>query len=151
MIHPVTGNRSRFIVWWLIWFITGLGQSVLLYFTCNCGIGPAVTDGMLSALIYSLIAIAVWYPATQLNPGGGNIAVIILNQVLVGALSVSIWLLSVRVLTASIVSEKDAYLEFWNASIYFRTGAGVFIYALVVLSYQVSDDKHREHCQEEHA
>ena len=137
MIHPVTGNRSRFIVWWLIWFITGLGQSILLYYTCDCGLGAATADGMLSALIYSLIAMAIWYPATQLNPGGGNIAAIILNQVLVGLLSITIWLLSVRWITASVVGDREAYLEFWNSSLYFRIGAGIFIYALVVLSYQL--------------
>lgn len=137
MIHPVTGNRTRFLVWWLIWLLTGLGQSTLLYFTCRCGTLAPVADGLLSALVYGLIAIAIWYPATQFKPKNRNIPILVLNHVSVAALSLLTWLFSVRWLTASILSEKESYMEFWQSSLYFRIGAGIFIYAVVVLSYHL--------------
>lgn len=137
MIHPVTGNRNRFLVWWLIWLLTGLGQSTLLYFTSNCGALASVTDGLLSALIYGLIAIAIWYPATQFRPRSGNISILALNHIIVAAISLFTWLFSVRWLTVSLLQDREAYLEFWQSSLYFRAGAGLFIYAVIVLSYHL--------------
>ena len=137
MNHPVTGNRNRFLVWWLIWLLTGLGQSTLIYFTCKCGLLAPVTDGLLSALLYGLIAIAIWYPATQFRPRNNNIPILILNHVAVAALSLLTWLFIVRWLTLSLLQQKETYLAFWQSSIYFRVGAGLFIYAVVILSYHL--------------
>ena len=32
MKHPVLENRVRLIVWWLVWILLGLGQSLLFYY-----------------------------------------------------------------------------------------------------------------------
>lgn len=137
MIHPITGNRSRFTVWWMIWLISGLGQSTLLYFICDCSLTAALGDGLFSALIFSIIAIAIWYPVTQYGPKSDRILFMLLNHLIVAAIAISIWLFSVRWITASLLTNKVGYLLFWKSSLYFRLGAGIFIYIVVVLSYHL--------------
>jgi sensor histidine kinase YesM len=137
MIHPITGNRTRFIAWWLIWLLTGLGQSLLIYFVFDHNVYTALFDGMISALIYSLIGIAIWFPATQFKPQKGGMIILALNHIAIGTISLGIWLFGAKWIVSSIIQDGGDYAGFWDASIYFRIGAGIFIYAVIVLSYNL--------------
>lgn len=135
MIHPITGNRSRLMVWWIIWLLVGLGQSLILFFTTNCNLTASIIDGTLSALFYGLIAIAIWFPVMQLNPGRSNTGIFLLNHLILGAISVLIWLYGVKWITISLLQDSALYEVCWNNSFYYRLGAGLFIYAVVILTY----------------
>jgi two-component system, LytTR family, sensor kinase len=137
MIHPITANRTRFLAWWLIWLTLGLGQSALLYFLCDCGLKVAATDGMLSALLYSLISIAIWYPLIQFRPQSRSYILIATNYLTIGSISIAIWLLGVKWITASLYTDQTLYLDFWKTSFYYRAGIGIFLFAVVVLSYHL--------------
>ena len=135
MIHPIAGNRSRLIVWWLIWFMVGLCQSLILFFTTNCNLNASLIDGALSALFYGLIAIAIWYPVRQLNSGKANRGMFIFNHLILSVISVAIWLFGVKWITISLLQDVSLYEDCWTNSFYYRLGAGLFIYAVVILTY----------------
>ncbi|MCD4769920.1 MAG: histidine kinase, partial [Bacteroidales bacterium] len=134
MIHPITGNRSRLIVWWLIWLLIGLGQSLIL-FSANCNLTTSLIDGIFSALFYGLISIAIWFPIRQLNSGKTNRWIFITNHLILSAISVMIWLFSVKWITISLLQDPSIYEDYWTTSFYYRLGAGLFIYAVVILTY----------------
>lgn len=135
MIHPIVASRSRFMIWWLIWLLTGLGQSLMLIFISDIGTLAAFADGLLSSIIYSLLSIAVWFPLKQLSPGPGRIYIIIGNHLLIAAVTILLWIFGVRIITSSILNDSAAYLEFWNTSFSFRLAGGIFIYIVVALTY----------------
>lgn len=137
MIHPITDNRTRFIAWGLIWLIAGLAQSLLLYLMCDCSPGVAVTDGLSSAFLFSLIAIAVWYPVTLMIPRNSQIINIISNHILIAAVALTIWIVGAKLAVTLIAGPSPGYEEFWRKWLLLRFGAGLFIYVVIVLSYQL--------------
>ncbi|MCA1757326.1 MAG: histidine kinase [Bacteroidales bacterium] len=137
MIHPITDNRSRFTAWWLIWLTIGAVQSLLLHFLCDCTFSTAVTDGLSSALLLSLIAIAVWYPVTLLVPRNSGIIKAVSNHILIAAIALTLWILGVKLAVDLINGPSMVYDEFWNRWLLLRLGAGLFIYVVIVLSYHL--------------
>ncbi len=135
MIHPIITYRSRFFIWWLIWFLFGLGQSLLLTFVTDIGVLASFVDGFSSSVFYSLLAIAIWFPLKQLNPESGRMVIVILNHLFIALATITMWLFGVRLLTVSIVPNPDAYLELWNQSLYYRLAGGFFIYIVITLTY----------------
>jgi sensor histidine kinase YesM len=137
MIHPITDNRTRFKAWWLIWLITGSVQSLLLYFLGDCTLRTAVTDGLFSALLFSLIAIGVWYPVTLLVPRNSGIIKVLSNHILIAAIALTVWVLGVKLAVGLINGHSNVYEEFWNRWLLLRLGTGLFIYVVIVLSYHL--------------
>lgn len=137
MIHPITDNRSRFAAWWLVWLIAGTVQSLLLYFMSDCTLTVAVTDGLSSAFLFSLIAIAVWYPVTLMIPRYSQIVNIISNHILIAAVSLTLWIVGVKIIVTLITGTSSEYEEFWRKWLLLRFGAGLFVYIVIVLSYQL--------------
>ena len=67
MKHPILSNRVRLIVWWLVWLFLALGQSLLFYFAYGSFINISIIDSLVSLLIYSGIALSLWYPFRFFN------------------------------------------------------------------------------------
>lgn len=137
MIHPITDYRSRFKAWGLIWLTAGCVQSLVLYFLCDCSAGIAITDGIASALLFSLIAIGVWYPVTLLVPRNSGLFKVISNHILIAAISLTLWVLGAKLAVDLINGASPYYDEFWNRWLIVRLGTGLFIYVVIVLSYHL--------------
>ena len=134
-MHPILVNRVRFIVWWLVWLLLGLGQSLLFYFAYGSFISIGIIDSLVSLLIYSGIALALWYPFRFFNSGPSRVTVLISNLITTGALSVTIWVLLTKFIMTIVLQEQTNYLAYWDKTLAFRVGTGVFIYGLVILTY----------------
>lgn len=135
MIHPIVSSRSRFYIWWLIWLLVGVGQSLIYIFVTDLGVYASIADGLTSAILYSLMAIALWYPLSQLGSVKRNMLITLGNHLLFGIVSIFLWMVGVKVITSSIVRDSIAYLEFWDLSFYYRLAGGIFIYIVIVLTY----------------
>ena len=135
MIHPIIAYRSRFYIWWLIWLLIGAGQSLLLVFITDLGVFASFTDGLVSAILYSLLAISLWFPIRQLSQIKNKLLVTLGNHMLFAALSIILWIVGVKLITGSLVRDSIAYLEFWDISFHYRLAGGIFIYIVVVLTY----------------
>jgi two-component system, LytTR family, sensor kinase len=135
MKHPVLQNRVRLIVWWLVWLLLGLGQSLLFYFAYGSFIQISIPDIILSFTIYSGIALALWYPFRFFNSSGSRPPVLISNLVASGVISVGLWIIITKYLMLLILSDNNAYQAYWEATFPYRVGTGVFIYGLIILTY----------------
>jgi two-component system, LytTR family, sensor kinase len=135
MKHPVLSNKVRLIVWWLVWLFLALGQSLLFYYAWGRFSYVGIVDSLLSLIIYSGIALSLWYPFSFFNSGEIRPATLISNLVLSGAISVTLWVLITKYLVLVLLPEQNDYLSYWEATFPYRIGSGVFIYGLIVLSY----------------
>jgi two-component system LytT family sensor kinase len=135
MKHPVLANRVRLIIWWLVWLFLALGQSLLFYYAYGKFNYLIIVDSLVSLIIYSGIALSLWYPFSFFNTGESRPATIISNLVSSGAISITLWALITKYLVLLILPENNDYLAYWSATFPYRIGTGVFIYGLIVLSY----------------
>jgi sensor histidine kinase YesM len=135
MKHPVLDNRVRLIVWWLVWLFLALGQALLFYIAYGSFVKISITDSLLSLLIYSGLALSLWYPFNFFNHGKVNPTALITNLVASGAITVTIWILITKLIMMLILPEQNNYPEYWEATFPYRVGTGVFIYGLVILTY----------------
>lgn len=135
MKHPVLGNRVRLIVWWLVWLFLALGQSLLFYFVYGSFMNIGIIDSLISLLIYSGIALSLWYPFRFFNSGEKRTTTLISNLVASGVLSVTLWILITKFIMTSVIPEQNNYQSYWNTTFPYRVGTGVFIYGLIILTY----------------
>jgi sensor histidine kinase YesM len=135
MKHPILSNRVRLIVWWLVWLFLALGQSLLFYFAYGSFINISILDSIVSLLIYSGIALALWFPFRYFNSGVIRVTALISNLVASGALSVALWVLITKLIMTSVLPEQNNYQAYWDATLPYRVGTGVFIYGLIILTY----------------
>lgn len=135
MKHPVLQNKVRLIVWWLVWLFLAAGQSLLFYFAYGSFFITGILDSILSLLIYSGIALSLWYPFRYFNSEVTRPATLISNLSAGGAISISLWLIITKLTMLLILPEKNDYLAYWDATFPYRTGTGVFIYGIIILSY----------------
>src|SRR3989339_769221 len=96
MKHPVLSNRIRLIIWRLIWVFLMAGQSLLFYYAYGDFISIGVLDSVLSLLIYSGIALSLWYPFSFFNSGNTRVTTTILNLIISGIISVTLWALTTK-------------------------------------------------------
>jgi two-component system, LytTR family, sensor kinase len=135
MKHPVLSNRVRLIVWWLVWLFLALGQSLLFYYAYGSYTNIGIIDSVLSLLIYSGIALSLWYPFSFFNTGGRKLTTLISNLVASGAISITLWVVITKYLMLLILPEQNNYQPYWEATFPYRIGTGVFIYGIIILSY----------------
>jgi hypothetical protein len=136
MKHPVLENRVRLTLWWLVWLFVALGQALSYYFAYGGFLkGVSAADSLLSLLIYSGIALSLWYPISYFNDSGAKPITIAVNIVVTGIFSITLWIVSTRVLLDILLSDNDNLKTYWQATFPYRIGSGVFIYGMVILSY----------------
>ena len=135
MKHPVLQNRVRLIVWWLIWLFLAAGQSLLFYFAYGSFISISPVDSIISLLIYSGIALSLWYPFSFFNTGTIKPATLVSNLVISGAISIALWAYITKLIVGLVLPEQNDYQAYWEATFPYRIGTGVFIYGLIILSY----------------
>jgi sensor histidine kinase YesM len=135
MGHPVFESRTKTVIWWLAWLILGACQSLLFYYTHDTDTLLTITDGFVSMMIYSVLALAAWYPVSYFNKETRKPATLVINLIAVSAGMVIIWLLLSRIINSAIFTEPGIYPDYWNKTIIYRAGLGVLICILVLLTY----------------
>ena len=135
MKHPVLESRVRLIIWWLVWLFLALGQALLFYFAYGSFVDISITDSIVSLVIYSGIALSIWYPFSIFIKGKVKPVAMALNIALAGVLSLFLWLFVTKTLMTLILPDKERYIEYWDATFTYRLATGVFIYGLIILTY----------------
>ncbi len=135
MKHPVLGNRVWLIVWWLAWLFLALGQSLLFYMAYGSFVNISILDSIISLLIYSGLALSLWYPFNFFNSSERRTMALVSNLVITGAISVGLWILITKFVMTMILPEQNDYKSYWDFTLPYRIGTGVFIYGLIILTY----------------
>jgi len=151
MKHPVLENRSRLLVWGLIWLFLAGGQIVSFYFAYGSFINVSIPDIILSLLLYSGLSLSVWYPFNYFNTGEKRVFSLILNIIATGAITIVLWIVLTKLVMTQVLSGQKNYQAYWDATLPYRIGSGIFIYGLTILSYflftsltNLSEKKSRE-------
>jgi two-component system, LytTR family, sensor kinase len=135
MKHPVLTSRVRLSVWWLVWLFLGLGQSLLFYNAYGSFSILNIIDSILSLIIYSGIALSLWYPFRYFNSDITKPILLISNLALSGAISVGLWIIITKLVMSLILPEQNNYQIYWEVTLSYRIGTGIFIYCLIILTY----------------
>src|SRR5664280_2109178 len=124
MKHPVLQSRVRLIVWWLVWLFLMLGQSLLFYFAYGSFVRLSIIDSAISLLIYSGIAISLWYPFNFFNTGEPRPSTVISNLVISGGISIGLWVVITKFTVLLVLPERNNYQAYWDATFPYRIGTG---------------------------
>lgn len=135
MKHPILSNKVRLIVWWLVWLFLALGQSLLFYLAYGKFINISILDSLVSLLIYSGVALSLWFPFRYFNGDNHTTTGLISNLVASGALSITLWIVLTKLIMIAVLPQQTNYQEYWVATFPYRVGTGVFIYGLIILTY----------------
>jgi two-component system, LytTR family, sensor kinase len=135
MKHPILTNRVRLIVWWLVWLFLVSGQSLLFYYAYGSFVTLSLIDSLVSLILYSGIALSLWYPFAFFISGTTRVPVLISNLLASGALSITLWVLLTKLIMTTVLPDQNNYQVYWDQTFPYRIGTGVFIYSLVILTY----------------
>ena len=135
MKHPVLQSRVRLVVWWVVWILIGSGQALLFYVIYGSFVLVSLFDIFLSILLYSGIALVLWYPFRFFNTTSSRTIVLISNLIASGAFTVTLWIIITKFLVSVIFPGEIGYEDYWVATFPYRVGSGVFIYGLIILTY----------------
>ena len=135
MKHPIFLNRIRLLVWWLVWLFLALGQSLLFYYAFGSFIEISIIDSLISLILYSGIALSLWYPLSFFNSVQTRPSVLVSNLIASGALSITLWIMLTKLITGAVLPEQNEYQAYWDQTLPYRIGSGIFIYCLIILTY----------------
>ena len=135
MKHPLLANRTRLLVWWLAWLGLAAGQSLLIHFGYGSRTEVAITDGLVSMVIFGLLGLAIWFPVRYLLRDDNQVYTSIINALLTGTFTLAVWLLGSKALVRALVAEKIDYDIFWHSVLAFRATAGTLLYFMIILVY----------------
>jgi two-component system LytT family sensor kinase len=90
---------------------------------------------MVSILIYSGIALSLWYPISFFNMGETRTTTLVSNLVISGAITIALWAVITKYFMLLVLPGPNNYQAYWDATFPYRIGTGIFIYGLIILSY----------------
>ena len=151
MKHPVLQNRTRLIIWWLVWIILAAGQILLFYFIYGYFDALSIPDTLLSFFILSVLILSLWYPFSYINRENTKVFLIVFSLIIAGTVFISLSMVITRMTLQSVTGDKLFFGIYWKSTLPYRAGASVFIYILAVVTYylfislgKLSEKKARE-------
>lgn len=151
MSHPITGNKRSVLIYAVVWLVIASLQGFMFWYFLQFSAVIVVTDAIISNVLFSFLGLLAWYP-TRYIPFQRHTPVYSTLAHLVAALLVlGIWVLVTYVLLSSIFSTNEAYIQFLNSTLAWRTILGGLIYLILVLIYYLvsNSQKLQERLQQE--
>ena len=135
MKHPVLSNRNRLIIWWLVGLFLITSQSFVFYFASGSFSKIAILDSIFSLFIFSVIAFYFWYPFTFFNTGNVKFLTLVVNLIIAGAVTITIWILLTNFFMQVIIQEQNLFERYWQVTFPYRIGTSMFLYCVTILIY----------------
>jgi len=107
----------------------------LLYFSGSISLVPAITDSIITNLLFSAIGLGLWFPIFFGKSDEEKLISTIINNVVGGIVAVSFWLGLSYFLLASFFNPNTEYLGFLRNSVPWRAGIGLLYYEVIILVY----------------
>ncbi len=135
MSHPVTGSTRTILIYATVWLIIMATQALIYLYLLGFTLQIAVSDALLSNLLFALLGLLVWYPARYIPFQRHSPVYSILAHLVAGLLMLAAWvLISVGILNM-IFTDREEYLQFLNDSLAWRATLGGLVYLVLVLIY----------------
>jgi sensor histidine kinase YesM len=134
MQNPFLSSSRNFYYYAGVWTFITCFHVILFSFSGRIEIVPAITDALLSNLLFSALGLGIWFPIFFGKADQEKFGSAIINNVAGGIITVSLWLgLSYFLLTTGLTDEY--YRSFLLNSLPWRSGIGFLYYEMLILVY----------------
>lgn len=135
MENPILNDRRTFMYFAGIWVIVICIHIFLLVFSGQVSTAEAVTDSVISNLLFGAIGLGLWYPIFFGKSDDEKLISSVINNMVGCLLAVGFWLGLTYFLLASLFNTHQEYLGFIRKSLPWRAGIGVLYYEVMILVY----------------
>lgn len=135
MIHPIANSRRNLTIYAVFWLIIALIHGIFLYKFYNASVYLAIADSFIYNLLYSLIALGLWFAVKYSQMETNNIGSLILNHLTAFSITLVVLLAFGYYSLKTIPVINEGYNEFFNETLIWRVLVGLIQYIQIVLVY----------------
>ena len=135
MQNPILNSRKSFYYYLGIWSIVICFHIFLLYFSGRLSLIKALTDSIITNLLYGAIGLGLWFPIFFGKTDEEKITSTVINNLVGCILAVGFWLGATYFFLVSLFNGDASYLDFMRKSIPWRAGLGILYYEVIILVY----------------
>jgi two-component system, LytTR family, sensor kinase len=135
MQNPILSSRTTFYYYLGIWIIVICIHILLLLFSGRIGLTPALSDSVVSNLLYAAIGLGLWFPIFFGRSDKEKLISTVVNNIVGCILTVGFWIGLTYFFLVSIFNTDQVYLAFIRKSIPWRAGIGILYYEVIILVY----------------
>jgi two-component system, LytTR family, sensor kinase len=135
MQNPILSTRKTFYYYLGIWIIVMFFHVFLVRYSGQIDLASAITDSILSNLLYSAIGIGLWYPIFFGKSDNEKMISVVINNAVGCIVAVGFWLGLTYFLLVSVFNNDPEYLSFMHKSIPWRAGIGIIFYEVIIMVY----------------
>lgn len=135
--HPIIKSPKNFSIYLLFWLLILILYFNLIFFDQEIDINVVITDSIVFNILLLGLGISFWYSAKFLSIENHKFFRIISNHILEGIILISLWLVIGYFLVINLINDKDAYSNFFFATLKFRAAIGIFTYFLLTSFYYI--------------
>jgi two-component system LytT family sensor kinase len=135
MQNPILTDRTNFFSYIGIWLLVACMQVILVSISEEISFGIALADGLITNLLYSAIGIGLWYPIFFSKNDRENHLSTIINNLITGVITISLWLGISYLLLVSLFNANTEFLNSLRKSLPWRAGIGFLYYEVLILVY----------------
>jgi two-component system, LytTR family, sensor kinase len=135
--HPLIKSPKNFLLYLLFWILIVILYLNLIILDREIELNKAVLDSVVFNILLLGLGIGFWFSAKYLSIENHKIIRIISNHLLEGVILISLWLLVGYFIVSNLISDKDAYSNFFFDTLKFRGALGIFTYFLLTSFYYI--------------
>lgn len=134
MGHPVVNNRSRLLIYMLIWIVVAIPYIIFMYSYFKLDVWVAIADSLVSVIWFSLLGLLIWY-FVRYNPfDKRKYENVIINHFVAAIIVVLVWLALIYYSLYKIPFEQD-YDSFFRETFWWRVFNGIMLYLVTMMVY----------------
>jgi hypothetical protein len=118
-----------------VWMLVMCVHILLLLLTEKLPWVTAVTDALVSNVLFAAIGLGLWFPVFFSRTESKRLLNFLINHISACSVTLVIWISLLYFMLFSAFSDQEAYLEFLRRSIPWRAGIGVLYYGMMIVVY----------------
>jgi two-component system, LytTR family, sensor kinase len=135
MQNPILSSRQTFYYYLGIWIIVICLHILLLLVSGKVAFTPALSDSIISNLLYAAIGLGLWFPIFFGKSDKEKLISTVVNNIVGCLVTVGFWIGLTYFFLVSIFNTDQSYLDFVMKSLPWRAGIGVLYYEVIILVY----------------
>jgi sensor histidine kinase YesM len=137
MSNPLIERIKHIYIYFIVWAVISILQTILIIFATDLKFYVAVTDSLVFNVLFAFLAITVWYPIRYGNPEGKLSVGIVITYLIVGVVILTGWLYLGYMILKVILVDHETYFTFLNDSFIARLATGILYYGVTLLIYHL--------------
>jgi sensor histidine kinase YesM len=135
--NPILQNYRSTLIYVIIWLYITFAQVLILQFFSDTPFDYAFFDTFVFNLLLACYLIPVWYPVRFNNWEYQSWRYILSAYMLLGCMTISVWLVSGYFVMWIFNFENSLYIQFLQSSLWWKALEGILCYTLIILVYRL--------------